>query len=186
MDMTSYPLWAGKKVGIRFEGEIRRNVLVSRVNLQLTMSLDEYSIPAVIIWNTMKDLRWEHRGEMVSKSDDYIILGKIFCSFYTVDSTWGLLSNQIVPFFCLSFAGQPRVRLFQIRATNNFVAMAEVAALTLANICLDVQIGICMFLHPSDILALRKVCRHKVFVAQIGDLLLWRLVNMFNLAQGNG
>jgi hypothetical protein len=34
------------------------------------------------------------------------------------------------------------------------------AALTLANICLDVQIGICMFLHPSDILALRKVCRH--------------------------
>ena len=52
------------------------------------------------------------------------------------------------------------------------VAMSEVAALTLANICLDVQIGICMFLHPSDILALRKACRHKVFVAQIGDLLL--------------
>jgi hypothetical protein len=40
----------------------------------------------------------------------------------------------------------------------------EVAALTLANICLDVQIGICMFLHPSDILALRKVCRHRKFL----------------------
>ena len=43
------------------------------------------------------------------------------------------------------------------------VATAEVAALTLANICLDVQIGICMFLQPSDILALRKVCRHRKF-----------------------
>ena len=40
------------------------------------------------------------------------------------------------------------------------VAMAQAAALTLANIPLDVQIGICMFLHPSDILALRKVCRY--------------------------
>jgi hypothetical protein len=43
------------------------------------------------------------------------------------------------------------------------VAMDEMAALTLANICLDVQIGICMFLHPSDILALRKVCRLQKF-----------------------
>ena len=51
------------------------------------------------------------------------------------------------------------------------MAMAEVAAPTLANICLDVQIGICMYLHPSDILALRKVCRHrKVIVAQISDV----------------
>jgi hypothetical protein len=39
--------------------------------------------------------------------------------------------------------------------------MTEVATLTLVNVCLDVQIGICMFLHPSDILALRKVCRHQ-------------------------
>ena len=39
--------------------------------------------------------------------------------------------------------------------------MAEVAAITLANICLDVQIGICMYLHPSDILRLRKVCRYQ-------------------------
>ena len=31
-------------------------------------------------------------------------------------------------------------------------------ALTLANTPLDLQITICMFLHPSDILALRKVC----------------------------
>ena len=43
------------------------------------------------------------------------------------------------------------------------VAMAEVVALTLAKFCLDLQIGICMFLHPSDILALRKVCRHHMF-----------------------
>ena len=41
------------------------------------------------------------------------------------------------------------------------VAMAEVAASTLANIPLDVQISICLFLHPSDILALRKVCRQR-------------------------
>ena len=39
--------------------------------------------------------------------------------------------------------------------------MAEVAALTLSNICLDVQIIICMCLHPSDIFALRKVCRRQ-------------------------
>ena len=37
--------------------------------------------------------------------------------------------------------------------------MAKVAALTLTNFCLDVQINICMFLHLSDILALRKVRR---------------------------
>ena len=41
--------------------------------------------------------------------------------------------------------------------------MAEVAPLNLASIPLDVQIGICLFLHPSDILALRKVCRHQKF-----------------------
>jgi len=35
------------------------------------------------------------------------------------------------------------------------------AALTLANICLDVQIGICMCLHPADILILRKVRQHR-------------------------
>ena len=35
--------------------------------------------------------------------------------------------------------------------------------MTLAIICFDVQVGICMFLHPSDILALRKVCRHRKF-----------------------
>jgi hypothetical protein len=43
---------------------------------------------------------------------------------------------------------------------TNFTAMFEAAPLSLANICLDLQIGICMFLHPSDILALRKVCQH--------------------------
>ena len=41
--------------------------------------------------------------------------------------------------------------------------MAEVTALTLAIICLDVQIGICMFLHLPDILALRQACRHQKF-----------------------
>ena len=43
------------------------------------------------------------------------------------------------------------------------VAMAEVTSLTLANICLDVQICICMFLQPSKILALRKAYRHRKF-----------------------
>ena len=42
-------------------------------------------------------------------------------------------------------------------------ANLKVAALTLSSICLDVQISICMLLHPSDILALRKVCRHQKF-----------------------
>ena len=32
---------------------------------------------------------------------------------------------------------------------------------TLENICSDVQINICMYLHPSDILSLRKVCPHQ-------------------------
>ena len=38
------------------------------------------------------------------------------------------------------------------------VTMEPGPSLTLANIPLDLQITICMFLHPSDILALRKVC----------------------------
>jgi hypothetical protein len=51
--------------------------------------------------------------------------------------------------------------------------MDEVAALTLANVCLDVQIGICMYLHPSDILAMRKVCRHQKFsLLKSSDVLL--------------
>jgi hypothetical protein len=65
------------------------------------------------------------------------------------------------------------------------VAMAEVAALTIANICLDVQIGICMFLHPSDILALRKVCRYWKS-SLLKSEVLSRLVKLFNLAHGNG
>ena len=50
---------------------------------------------------------------------------------------------------------------FELFSVRNQKAMAEETALTLANSCLDVQIAICMFLHPSDILALRKVCRHQ-------------------------
>ena len=37
-------------------------------------------------------------------------------------------------------------------------AMDSEPALTLVNTPLDLQITICIFLHPSDILALRKVC----------------------------
>jgi hypothetical protein len=55
------------------------------------------------------------------------------------------------------------------------VAMAagEVTALTLASICLAVQIGICMFLYPSDILALRMVCRHQKFSLLVSEVLLF-------------
>jgi hypothetical protein len=59
------------------------------------------------------------------------------------------------------------------------MAMAEVATLTLAKICLDVQIAICMFLHPSDILALRKVCRHRKSESSLLKSLS-RLVKLFN------
>ena len=49
--------------------------------------------------------------------------------------------------------------------------MAEAAALALTNICLDVQISICMYLHPSDVLALRNVCRSlEVFVGRISQV----------------
>ena len=56
--------------------------------------------------------------------------------------------------------------------------MAKLVSLTLANICLDVQISICMYLHPSDILALRKVCRHQKFFRSSNQwsILLSRLV----------
>jgi hypothetical protein len=49
----------------------------------------------------------------------------------------------------------------QLKATTTIrflVTMAKMATLTLANIALDVQISICTYLHPSDILALRMVC----------------------------
>ena len=79
--------------------------------------------------------------------------------------------------------------LFKREFTKFSVAMAEVvAALTLANICLDVQIGICMFLHPSDILTLRKVRQHRKFslLKSVKYLLLSRLVKLFKSAHGNG
>ena len=67
------------------------------------------------------------------------------------------------------------------------MANLNLAALTLANICLDVQIGICMCLHLSDILSLRKVCPpSEVFVAQISEVLLSRLVKLLNVSHGNG
>ena len=42
--------------------------------------------------------------------------------------------------------------------------------LTLANTPLDLQITICIFLHPCDILALRKVC-HQINIESFGCLL---------------
>ena len=77
-------------------------------------------------------------------------------------------------------------------ANLSIVSDSVVAALTLANICLDVQIGICMFLHPSDILALRKVGRHWKFSLLRFRLLIIKTckaidcVKLFNVAQGNG
>jgi hypothetical protein len=43
-------------------------------------------------------------------------------------------------------------------------------ALTLANTSLDLQITICMFLHPADILALRKVCHQSTLNPSFGYL----------------
>ena len=65
--------------------------------------------------------------------------------------------------------------------------MAEVAPLTLANIPLDVQIGICLFLHPFDILALRKVCQHQKFslLKTVNfSVILSRLVKLFKIPHG--
>ena len=59
--------------------------------------------------------------------------------------------------------------------------MAEAVALMLANICLDVQIRICMFLHPSDILALRKVSQHWKFSLLKSVKYYSRLVKLFKL-----
>ena len=66
--------------------------------------------------------------------------------------------------------------------------MAELTPVTLANIFLDVQIGICLCLHPSDILALRHVRRHQNFplLKPVKYYFLSRLVKLFNLAHGNG
>jgi hypothetical protein len=51
--------------------------------------------------------------------------------------------------------------------------MAELTKLTLANFPLDLQITICIFLRPIDILALRTVCHQSIvldfFVAQAGE-----------------
>ena len=44
------------------------------------------------------------------------------------------------------------------------------AALTLSNTPLDLQITICTFLHPSDILELRKVCHQPIIIESFGCL----------------
>jgi hypothetical protein len=48
-------------------------------------------------------------------------------------------------------------------------AMAELTRLTLTNIPFELQITICVFLRPIDILALRKVCHQSILVAQVTD-----------------
>jgi hypothetical protein len=63
---------------------------------------------------------------------------------------------------------QPTTELSEHRALididrSSYFPLEQISAAmeqvpTLANIPLDLQIAICIFLHPSDILALRKVC----------------------------
>ena len=64
------------------------------------------------------------------------------------------------------------------------ISAAMKRALTLANTPLDIQITICIYLHPFDILALRNVCHQPtlgVLVAQ--DRL--RLVKLLKLPHEN-
>jgi hypothetical protein len=50
------------------------------------------------------------------------------------------------------------------------ISAAMVPALTLANTPLDLQITICIFLHPSDILALRRVCHQSTLNLLVAQL----------------
>src|SRR5260370_262904 len=89
-----------------------------------------------------------------------------------------------------SLSGNHRSSFALVRNSSDrqfSVAMAEVVALSLANICFDIQISICMLLHPSDILELRKVCGYQKFALHksVKYHLLSRLVKLFNVAPGN-
>ena len=104
-----------------------------------------------------------------------------FLSLHVRDGHWSRLTESVQITLLLHPNSSDELEQFS-------VAMAEMATLSLASICLDVQIGICMFLHPSDILALRKVCRHQKFSllkSVESNLLLSRHVKLFNLAPGN-
>jgi hypothetical protein len=63
----------------------------------------------------------------------------------------------------------------------------ELSTLNLVDIALDLQITICIFLHPFDILAVRKVCHQStlnLLVAQVTGQHL-RLVKLLSLLHGN-
>jgi hypothetical protein len=51
-----------------------------------------------------------------------------------------------------------RYAKLQMAVLSTQISAAMEPTLTLANTPLDLQITICIFLHPFDILALRKVC----------------------------
>ena len=75
---------------------------------------------------------------------------------------------------------------FQLEQFKLSVAMVSSEAATLVNIALDLQILICTFLHPFDILALRQVCHQStldLFIAQ-SQLNPSRLVKPFNFLLG--
>ena len=70
---------------------------------------------------------------------------------------------------------------------TTMISMAD-SELTLANIALDLQITICIFLGPIDILALRKVCHQSIHAGSFGCSSRWwtyRLVKLLNLLHGN-
>ena len=52
-----------------------------------------------------------------------------------------------------------RIKFTPLQIIDLLAAMAELTRRTLTNIPFDLQIAICIFLRPIDILALRKVCQ---------------------------
>ena len=58
--------------------------------------------------------------------------------------------------------------------TLDFSAMAELTRLTIADIPINLQIAICIFLRPIDILALRKVCLYQYRI-------FWLLKSLVNI-----
>ena len=92
--------------------------------------------------------------------------------YYVTYYFWIFFINHWHALKIIALASRPRfhvalleilVTKFNVQRSAAMAEVSEVVPLTLANICLDVQIGICMFIHPSDILALRKVRRHRKF-----------------------
>jgi hypothetical protein len=75
-----------------------------------------------------------------------------------MDHSWYYISGSADFARFSAETGYFRHIMTQIKSDHPQLSAAMERALTLANTPLDVQITICMFLHPSDILALRKVC----------------------------